>query len=89
MGDTFCANCGAAVTPTPREPAPRRRDDRDERKACFGPAGSGAGMWGAMSSGVFLIGLAVLWYYDFWWPGILFLIALMAIIGGIVSYTRR
>jgi hypothetical protein len=42
-----------------------------------------------MSSGVFLIGLAVLWYYDLWWPGILFLLALMAIIGGIVSYTRR
>ena len=97
-GDTFCPHCGAAVTPTKGEPVTYRRGYQDERKAwfgqddgkaCFGPAGSGAGLWGAISGGIFLVGLAALWYYDFWWPGILFLIALMAIIGGIVSYTRR
>ena len=71
-----------------KEVEPRRRY-RAEREACFGPRGSGGGLWGAISGGIFLIGLAVLWYYDFWWPGIFFLIALMVIIGGIVAYTRR
>jgi hypothetical protein len=46
-------------------------------------------LWGAISGGVFLVGLGVLWYFDAWWPGILILIGLMIVIGGIVSYTRR
>lgn len=34
----------------------------------------------ALSNGVFLIGLAVLFYLDFWWPGILVVIwAMLAI----------
>ena len=86
--DAFCPHCGAAATPTKVEPVTYRRGYRDERKACFGPVGSGAGLWGAISGGIFFIGLAVLWATDSWWPGILFLVALMAIIGGIVSYTR-
>lgn len=60
-----------------------------EREACFGPPGSRAGLWGAVSGGVFLLGLALLWYFDYFWPGILFLIGIMMIIGGIVAYTRR
>ncbi|MCP8307525.1 MAG: hypothetical protein H3Z54_02360 [archaeon] len=40
-----------------------------------------------------MLGLAVLFYLDSihvisWWPGILFLIGIMIIIGGILSYTR-
>lgn len=97
-GDRYCPHCGAALTGERRrvevEPRRRHREERDNcfgarREACFGPPGSGAGLWGALSGGVFLIGLAVLWYYDWFWPGILFLIALMAIIGGIVAYARR
>ena len=89
-GDQYCPHCGADLIKekTRVEVSPRHRYV-DERKACFGPAGSGTGIWGALSGGVFLIGLAALWYFDFWWPGILFLIALMIIIGGIVSYLRR
>ena len=87
-GDNFCPQCGANVVPQKREVVAYRRGYRDERKACFGPSGSGSGLWGAMSGGIFVIGLAVLWYFDFWWPGILILIALMAIIGGLVAYTR-
>jgi len=60
-----------------------------ESEACFGPPGSKRGLWGAISGGVFLIGLGILWYFDWWWPGILFLIAIMMIIGGIVAYKRR
>lgn len=87
----FCSKCGANLTeerPVVPSPPPRRRQ-RDRREACFGPPGSGTGLWGAISGGVFLIGLVVLWYYDLWWPGILILIALMAIIGGIIAYYRR
>ena len=61
----------------------------NEREACFGPPGSKRGLWGAISGGVFLIGLGILWYFDWWWPGILFLIAIMMMIGGIVAYKRR
>jgi hypothetical protein len=86
-GDQFCPNCGANISGTPHRVHTESR--RREREACFGPPGSGVGLWGAISGGMFLIGLIVLWYYDWWWPGVLFLIALMAIIGGIVSYTRR
>ena len=88
-GVTFCSSCGAQVGES--KPV-HRREDRGE--ACFGPPGSGTGEGGVISGslisvGIFLIGLVVLWYYDLWWPGILILIALMAIIGGIVAYTRR
>jgi len=86
-GAEYCSSCGASVT-EPRSVA-RERQKRDRQEACFGPPGSGTGLWGAMSGGIFLIGLAVLWYYDYWWPGLLFLIAIMMIIGGLVTYTRR
>jgi len=87
-GAKFCYSCGAEVTQQ-REREVYRGRYREEREACFGPRGSGAGLWGAISGGVFLVGLGVLWYFDAWWPGILILIGLMIVIGGIVSYTRR
>jgi hypothetical protein len=31
----------------------------------------------------------VLWYFDWWWPGIIILIGVLAVIGGVVSYSRR
>jgi hypothetical protein len=43
---------------------PARR--RDEEPACFGPRGSGRGLWGSISGGVFIIGLGILWYFDIW-----------------------
>ena len=90
-GAAFCPKCGSNLSQPRRDIGRQRRDRYQEsrEKACFGPTGSGGGLWGALSGAIFLIGIGVLWYFDFWWPGILFLIALMAIIGGIVSYTRR
>lgn len=93
-GDKFCATCGADVTQKKESEVRPRRRYREEREACFGPRGSKVGLWGAVSGGVFLLGLAVLWYLDqtgilHWWPGVLILIAIMMIIGGIVAYTRR
>jgi len=81
----FCPQCG---TPISVERRPRSTYVK-EREACFGPPGSGGGLWGAMSIGVFLIGLAILWIFDIFWPGILILIALMIIIGGLVALSRR
>lgn len=46
-------------------------------------------MWGAMSFGVFIIGLAILWIFDIFWPGILILIGLMITIGAMVAYSRK
>jgi hypothetical protein len=51
---------------------------------CFGQR---KGLWGAISGGVFLIGLGLLWYFDWWFPGILFLIGVMSLVGGLVSYS--
>lgn len=81
----FCPSCG---NPVGSERSVRSRSSY-EKEACFGPKGSGGGLWGAMSGGIFLIGLAILWYYDLWWPGIIILIGLMIIIGSVVSYSRR
>lgn len=88
--DQFCPHCGATITEEPATPRVEpQRGYRREREACFGPPGSGVGLWGSISGAVFLIGLAMLWYFDWFWPGILILIALMAIIGGIIANTRR
>ncbi|UCE57339.1 MAG: zinc-ribbon domain-containing protein [Candidatus Bathyarchaeota archaeon] len=85
----FCPKCGGAVGAEGKAELRTRGAMAKRQEACFGPPGSGGGLWGAISFGVFIIGLAILWIYDFFWPGILFLIALMIIIGALVSYARR
>ncbi|NIN52457.1 MAG: zinc-ribbon domain-containing protein [Nitrososphaeria archaeon] len=82
----YCSSCGESLYAT-RTPA--RKPDEWE-KTCFGPARRG-GLWASIWGGVFLIGLAILWYLDSinvlkWWPGILFLIGIMIVISGILSY---
>lgn len=81
----YCASCGASFTRRESMETLRREDS----KACFGPAGSGVGVWGAISFGIFLLGAGILWLLDALWPGIIILIGLMVIVGGIVVYTRR
>jgi len=83
----FCPHCGAPVGA--EEIVRPRPKYAKEREACFGPPGSGAGLWGAISAAVFIIGLGILWLYDWFWPGILFLIGFMILIGGLVAYSRR
>ena len=87
----FCPKCGAPVSAEervrPKPPPPPARYAK-EREACFGPPGSGAGLWGAISAAVFIIGLGILWLLDWFWPGILILIGLMVLIGGLVAYSR-
>jgi len=55
-------------------------------QGCFG---GGGGLWGAISGGIFLVGLGILWYLNWFWPGILFLIGIMIVVGGLATYTRR
>lgn len=50
--------------------------------------GSKKRLWHSISIGVFLIGLAVLFYIDFW-PWILALVGLTLIIEGIGEYYSR
>ena len=83
----FCPYCGTPVSAEKRV-RPRQRY-AEEREACFGPRGSGAGLWGSISFAVFIIGLGILWLFDIFWPGILILIGLMVLIGGLVAYSRR
>ncbi len=83
----FCPKCGTPVGAGER--ARPRGGYAKEREACFGPPGSGGGMWGAISFGVFIIGLGILWLLDWFWPGILILIGLLVIIGGLVTLSRR
>jgi len=89
-GDKFCPVCGTPVS-APQVTEVRAERVRDVRsgEACFGPRGSGGGLWGAISGGVFLIGLGILWYFNFWWPGILFLIGIMVVVGALAAYARR
>jgi len=75
----FCPKCGTSVAEYKWE---------EMRDQCFGWGKAGA-PWGIVSIGVFIIGLAILWYYNLFWPGILFLIGIMIIIGAIISYMRR
>lgn len=85
----FCPKCGAAVGVESRVRTEARYAEKGRQEACFGPPGSGGGLWGAISVGVFVVGLGILWFFDWFWPGILFLVGLMLVIGALVSYSRR
>ncbi len=54
----FCPSCGASVGELKKE-----RETRAPRQECFGWERGGE-LWGTAAAGVFLIGLAILWYYD-------------------------
>ena len=38
-----------------------------------------------LTTGVWLIGIGVLWYYHFWWPGIMFVAGASTILQGLVA----
>lgn len=86
---TFCSQCGTPAGAKGQVSSEAKPVAKKRQEACFGPPGSGGGIWGAMSFGVFIIGLAILWLFDWFWPGILFLIGLMLVIGALVAYSKR
>lgn len=85
----FCPKCGAPVSLEGKAELRARGAEAKKKEACFGPPGSGRGLWGAISLAVFIIGLAILMIFNYFWPGILFLIGLMIIIGALVAYSRK
>ncbi len=78
----FCPSCGATMGKV------KEKEWRAPRQECFGWERGGE-IWGTVAFGVFLIGLAIIWYYDVWWPGIILLIGMMVIVGGFISYITR
>ncbi|NWG08991.1 MAG: zinc-ribbon domain-containing protein [Nitrososphaerales archaeon] len=85
-GAEFCPKCGTSGAEY------GKAEWRGPRNECFGWERGGE-FWGTVAIGVFLVGLAILFYLDSigvisWWPGILFLIGIMIIISGIISYAR-
>ena len=74
----FCSKCGTPVE------GYRKEEWRKPRYECFGWERGGE-LWGIIAMGVFLIGLAILWYLDLWWPGIIFLIGVMILVGALIS----
>ena len=88
-GDRFCSSCGtpvfsAEVTKGAEETVNYVRGTfqhriRSPRYRLFNA------IWG----GVFLIGLGILWYFNFWWPGILFLIGIMILVRAVIAYVDK
>jgi len=76
----FCPKCGASLFGNEYK--------KQEAPECFGWE-RGGGVWGIVAIGVFLIGLAILFYLDLFWPGVIFLIGFMVIVGAIISYYTR
>jgi hypothetical protein len=85
--DNFCPSCGAptslieaaervAEEPVSRGSEGRGRVNRSSEEALL------SAVWG----GVFLAGLGILWCFDFWWPGVLFLIGIMIVVRVFISY---
>ena len=42
-------------------------------------------MWSGVGGGLFLIGLAVLFFTGWWWPGILVLIGISSLVGSLAA----
>jgi hypothetical protein len=96
-GATFCVTCGRALAdrpaadppanPLPPAPAPIA----SMPAAPFTPAapsrrrGPDAARWGGITGGLFLIGLAVIAAFNWWWPGILVLLGVTALSGSAAS----
>jgi hypothetical protein len=79
----FCHKCGTPISGGIHIPEPK-----GSRTECFGWERAGE-PWGIVAVGIFIIGIAILWIFDAWWPGFLFLIAIMILVGAIISYYAR
>jgi hypothetical protein len=90
----FCVRCGRALsTPTADPPRGPLSPQPDPAPITYAPAVAPAQVqgsaqrtsdparWGGISGGVFLIGLALIAWMNWWWPGILVLVGVMAILG--------
>jgi Double zinc ribbon len=94
----FCVRCGQALntSPTaepPRTPLPPVRDPAPMTYAPAAPAAraqrasrgrSNPARWGGITGGLFLLGLALIAWLNWWWPGILVLVGVMALTSGLM-----
>jgi hypothetical protein len=100
-GAIFCVRCGRelAARPVADAPAPPSTITPPAPPVVVAPAlpaqtsanGSARGplVWGGMSGGVFLIGLAIIAWLNWWWPGILVLCGVTALLGSAAGGQRR
>jgi ribosomal protein L40E len=97
VGADFCVMCGRSlgsrpVAEPPLDPVPPPAPAAPiapravSQPALRSPASrSHAPLWGGVSGGVFLIGLALLFAFNWWWPGILVLLGLTSLIGSMAA----
>jgi hypothetical protein len=97
-GADFCVTCGrplgarpfAKPSPPPAfaSPAPIAAEVVPAAPHALPPASTrrfNRPMWGGVSGGLFLIGLAVLAITGWWWPGILVLLGITSLAGSLVA----
>jgi hypothetical protein len=75
LAESLSPAAPVVATPPPALPAAASPDPRPRSPA----------MWGGISGGVFLIGLAVLALTGWWWPGILVLLGITALASSVAS----
>ena len=102
-GAAFCVSCGRALagqpvadppaSPLPPAPAPAPMAYAPPAPpAPVAPPrrrGPDAARWGGITGGLFLIGLAVIALFNWWWPGILVLVGLTAFVGSLAGGQAR
>jgi hypothetical protein len=92
-GASFCVTCGRAfgsrpaaeppAGPAPPAPAPISTTQASSRDAALAPRRRLFSVeWGGVIGGIWLIGIAVLAITGWWWPGIMVLIGLSALVSG-------
>jgi len=98
-GAAFCVTCGRSMdarpvadapSPLPIPPAPAPLTSVPSASVEPAPAdrrrrGGVSVEWGGIMGGIWLIGIAVLAVTGRWWPGILVLIGISALVGGLQS----
>jgi ribosomal protein L40E len=98
VGAHFCVKCGHSLaapaatpnaSPIPPAPALEPLAAAPARQTVAAPdvgrGGRNSAAWGGISGGLFLIGLALIAWLNWWWPGILVLVGLSAIVGGVLG----
>jgi ribosomal protein L40E len=103
-GAAFCVTCGrslgarpvadAPANPLPPAPTPAALSSLPPASVAVAPAarprrGGLHVEWGGVVGGVWLIGIAVLAITGWWWPGIMVLVGLSAILGAVSRNEKR
>ena len=97
VGADFCVMCGTTLggrpvaeppldpLPPPAPAAPIAPQPSSPRALRPRASRGQAPFWGGVSGGVFLISLALLFAFNWWWPGILVLLGLTSLVGSMAA----